>query len=67
MSEGVLRIRKLLEHWIEHNEEHLARFREVAADAEGMGLADAAGSLRVAADRGEDVSAQLRKALESMG
>ncbi len=66
MSEEILRIRKLLEHWIEHNDEHVSRFRETSDEAEMMGIAEAAKHLRTAVEKGEEVSAQLKMALDSM-
>ncbi len=67
MSEGNQRIRKLIEHWVEHNDEHSARFREAAAEAEQIGLKEAALRLRTAAEKGGEVSAELRAALDSLG
>ena len=67
MSERKLRIRKLIEHLVEHNEEHVARFREAASEAEEMGLSETARSLLAAAERGGEVSAALRMALASVG
>ena len=66
MSEEIFRIKKLLEHWIEHNEEHLARFREVAADVEKMGIAEAARDIKTAAEKGDEVTIYLKRALKSI-
>jgi len=66
MNEEVLRIKKLLEHWIEHNEEHLARFREVAAVAEKLGITEVSRAIQTAAMNGNEVSRYLKKALNSI-
>ncbi len=66
MEEGSLRIRKLLEHWMEHNDEHIARFLEVSGEAEKLGLKETSNSLRLAAETSGEVSKHLRKALNSM-
>ena len=42
MSQESYRITKLLEHWIEHNDEHVKRFRDVAEEASSAGLQDVA-------------------------
>ncbi|KON30125.1 hypothetical protein AC482_04595 [miscellaneous Crenarchaeota group-15 archaeon DG-45] len=63
MSDRNLRLRKLIEHWAEHNDEHRARFEESAAEAAGMGLNAVAGGLRAAAERAGEVSKHLRRAL----
>ena len=65
MSDEKLRLRKLIEHWAEHNDEHRARFEESAREASDKGLEKVAGSLRAAAERAEEVSELLRNALEA--
>jgi hypothetical protein len=66
MEEGSLRIRKLLERWIEHNDEHIARFLELSEEAEKLGLNETSNSLRLAVETSGEVSKHLRKALNSM-
>ncbi len=64
MSEKRLRLKKLIEHWTEHNDEHTARFIESALEAAEMELEEVANNLKVAAEKGAQVSKHLRKALE---
>ncbi len=67
MSEERLRLKKLIEHWIEHNDEHSARFKESAEKASEIGLPEVADELKAAAERGGKVSEYLRSAMEKMG
>jgi hypothetical protein len=60
-----LRLRKLIEHWAEHNDEHRARFLEAAEEASARDLRSVAESLRKAADEAGQVSKHLRRALEA--
>ena len=66
MSEDSLRLQKLLEHWIEHNEEHLLRFREAANEATKAGATKASNEIHNAAEKGIEVSKHLRKALDEL-
>ena len=59
------RLKKLIEHWAEHNDEHRSRFEESAEEAGRMGLDAVAKSLKSAAKRAAEVSEHLRKALEA--
>ncbi len=61
------RLRKLIEHWTEHNDEHRTRFEEAAEEASGMGLDAVAENLREAAEKAVVVSVLLRRALEAFG
>ena len=61
-----IRLKGLVEHWAEHNEEHRKRFEESADDAQRMGLEDAANKLRSAALKATEVTEQLRKALKAL-
>ena len=63
MNEEKLRLMKLVEHWVEHNDEHGARFSEEAIKAEKMGLKEVAVEMRKAADASGKVSGYLLKAL----
>lgn len=65
MSDDNLRLMKLIEHWAEHNDEHRIRFQEAAEEAAGKELATVAENLRAAAEKAEEVSRLLRKALGS--
>jgi hypothetical protein len=62
MEEDKVKLKKYIEHWAEHNDEHTARFRESAEEAEEMGLLEAAEALRAAAEAGKAVSTHLKKA-----
>lgn len=64
MSDERLRLRKLIEHWAEHNDEHRARFEESAREAAEMGLGEIAENLKAAAERAAEVSEHLLRALE---
>ena len=66
MGDQRLRLRKLIEHWAEHNDEHSARFMESAMEASEMGLEEAAINLRATAEKGARVSEHLRKALKNI-
>ena len=65
MSEEKSRLKKLIEHWIEHNDEHTARFEEKAKEANEHGFSDVAENLKAAAKSGAKVSEYLSKALDS--
>ncbi len=65
MGEEKLRLRKLIEHWAEHNDEHRVRFEESATRAIEMGLDTVATELKQAAEKAAEVSKHLRRALES--
>jgi hypothetical protein len=61
------KLRVLLPHWIEHNNEHAgdyARWADVAAEA---GHADAAEMIRSAIERAQEASADLARALAALG
>ena len=67
MGEEKLRLVKLIEHWAHHNDEHGGRLTEAAAEAEGMGMGEAAEELSRAAAESEKVSRHLLKALRILG
>ncbi|MCW3978489.1 MAG: hypothetical protein NWF12_01955 [Candidatus Bathyarchaeota archaeon] len=67
MSEEDLRLRKLIEHWAEHNDDHRMRFQEASAEASEKGLGEVAKNLEAAADKAAEVSKLLRKALDAFG
>ncbi len=64
MEEEKLRLKKLIEHWAEHNDEHIERFKESAKRLSEMGIPNAADELNAAAEASERVSKHLRLALE---
>ena len=66
MSQEGYRITKLLEHWIEHNDEHVKRIRDVAEEASSAGLQDVAENMQLAAEKGDEVTMHLKKALNSI-
>ena len=67
MSDEDLRLRKLIEHWAEHNDEHKIRFQESSAEALEKGLRRVAENLEAAAEKAAEVSELLRKALDAFG
>jgi len=67
MEEEKLRLKKLIEHWAEHNDEHSTRFKESAEKASEMGLPGVAEKLKGAAEAGRKVSEHLRSAIEKTG
>lgn len=58
------RLKKLIEHWAEHNDEHKTRFEESSREASEMGLNIASENLKIAAKRATEVSRHLREALK---
>lgn len=56
------KLRVLLPHWIEHNEEHVAEFRQWAKRADEAGA-----DIIAAAHQMEFVNRSLRAALEKLG
>jgi hypothetical protein len=66
MGDRRIRLRKLIEHWAEHNDEHSARIRESAVEASEIGLEEVAINLKAAAEKGARVSEHLRKALKNI-
>ena len=65
-DEKKLRLKKLIEHWAEHNDEHNCRFIESAKEALDLGLSEAADELKAAAKMGKKVSNHLLSALENI-
>lgn len=66
MKEEKIRLTKLIEHWAEHNDEHRARFREVAREASRMKFPETAYELEAAAKAGGNVSEHLRLTIEKI-
>lgn len=66
MSDENLKLKKRIEHWIQHNDEHSSRFKKEAENAESMGLKQVAMALRSAAALSTKVSQELRVAEENI-
>jgi len=64
LNEDRLRLIKLVEHWIEHNDEHGKRFKEEAKTAEEMKLRMVAAEMLSAAEASMKVSEKLSMALK---
>ncbi len=60
------KLRLLLPHWMEHNEEHATSFREWAARARGHGQDAVAEAIAEAARQMEAVNAALERALHAL-
>jgi len=63
----LLKLRVLLPHWIEHNAEHAAEFREWAERARVAEQEGPATDIALAAKEMEWVNEQLEAALEKLG
>ena len=63
MSEKEEGLRGLIEHWAHHNDDHRERFLEAVAEAEELGLDEAAAEMKHAAGKADEVSTHLRKKL----
>ncbi|MBM4464148.1 MAG: hypothetical protein FJ014_01035 [Chloroflexi bacterium] len=61
------KLRILLPHWIEHNAEHAAEFREWAERARVAGHEGPASDIALAAEEMGWVNEQLAAALEKLG
>jgi hypothetical protein len=61
------KLRVLLPHWIEHNAEHAAEFREWAERARAAGQEGPAADIALAAEEMEWVNEQLAAALGKLG
>ncbi len=64
MEEEKLRLKKLIEHWAEHNDEHLERFKESAKRLSEINIQSSAEELNAAVEASGKVSEHLRLALE---
>jgi len=58
----VERLKKKLEHWVEHNKEHAESFRKAAGEADAIGVTDVSMRLKDAAKSMEEASALLEAA-----
>ncbi len=62
----VERLKKKLEHWVEHNKEHAESFRKAAGEAEEIGLGDVSKRLREAAKSMDELSKLLETAMKEL-
>ncbi len=53
---------RLIHHWIHHNNEHAAGYRQWAAEFRRHGLAEAAEALEIAAEASAKIDQALREA-----
>ena len=61
------KLRVLLPHWMEHNAEHAAEFREWAGRVLAAGHEHAAGNIEAAAEQLEQANDALAAAMEKLG
>jgi len=61
------KVRALLPHWVEHNEEHAVEFLRWAGKASQAGHEEAAQFIRRAAEEMRQADEMLRLALEGLG
>ncbi|MGD8366734.1 MAG: hypothetical protein PVG78_03750 [Desulfobacterales bacterium] len=59
------KIARLLEHWIQHNDDHIRSYREWAEKARAQGLAEVAAKIDEAAEMTAAVSEAFHQALAS--
>ena len=60
------KLRHLLEHWIEHNKDHVRRYQEWADKAEALGEERLAGILKNISTESERLEDLFKKALETI-
>lgn len=63
----VEKLRALLPHWMEHNQEHAGEFETWAKKAVAAGHATAAQTIRRAAEAMQQVNDALQSALDELG
>lgn len=61
------KLRVLLPHWIEHNEEHAADYVRWVEMAQTAGYEAAAGRIRAAIEHVAQANAALQEALDALG
>jgi len=66
VSDDLAKLRLLLPHWIEHNEEHAESFREWVGKAREMGLETAARPIEEAVERMAACNEALAAALKAL-
>ena len=67
MMDDLLKLRMLLPHWIEHNQEHAAEFVRWAELATASGHGEATELIRAAAREMQQVNHSLQTALDKLG
>jgi hypothetical protein len=60
------KLKKLLDHWIKHNEDHALNYRKWAEKAKVNGKSDAAGLLEEAADMSLTINEKFEAALAEL-
>ena len=58
------KVNKLLEHWIKHNDDHAATYREWADRAQKEGMDEIAGIIHAAAAKNISINDEFKQALE---
>jgi len=66
VSNELVKLRILLPHWIEHNDEHAESFREWAGKAREMGLEAVAKQIETAVKRMDTCNEALAAAIEEL-
>ena len=61
------KLRMLLPHWIEHNEEHAGDYARGANVATEAGHPEVAAMIRVAIEKASEANAELQRALDALG
>lgn len=67
MATDEVKLRALLPHWMEHNDEHAAEFRLWADKARAAGHEKVAEEIDTAAEQLGQVNEALREALNNLG
>ena len=62
--DDISKLQHLLEHWAEHNEEHVKKYLEWAGKAESLGKKELAGLLKKIADETTAMDSLFKKAVE---
>ena len=62
--DDISKLHHLLEHWAEHNEEHVRTYLEWAGKAESLGKKELAGLLKKIADETTAMDSLFKKAVE---
>jgi hypothetical protein len=65
-KEKVERLKRKLEHWVEHNKEHAESFRKAAREAEEIEFVDVSRRLKDAAKSMDESSALLKAARDEL-
>ncbi|MFW6147742.1 MAG: hypothetical protein ACOC6B_05045 [Thermodesulfobacteriota bacterium] len=60
------KLKKLLEYWIKHNEDHADTYREWSQKAVSLEMQDIAGILNEASNTTLSINAQFQKALKTL-